>query len=128
MSAATVHQAFHGYRRGHELLAGSVRLPSSASDLVTRLSDLSGSIASGWDFTSYVTGYPVVTAPYFAIARTWEDKKAARAGCVLTHTLLVPIDAWKSSPDPRAFSGLFADESDLRDEERFKKPLHVEAA
>ena len=128
MSGATVHQALHGYRRGHELLAGSVRLPSSASDLVTRLSDLSGSIVSGWDFTSYVTGYPVVSAPYFAIARTWEDKQAARAGCVLTHTLLVPIDSWKSSSEPRAFSRLFADESDLRDEERFKKPLHIEAS
>jgi len=126
MKAVTVHQVLHGYRRGHELLAGSVRLPSSASDLVMRLSDLSGSVASGWEFTSYVTGYPLDGAPYFAIARTWEDKKAARAGCVLTHTLLIPIEVWKTTPDPREFAILFADEKDLRDEDRFKKPLHFE--
>ena len=127
MSAATVHQALHGYRRGHELLASSVRLPPPAADLVTRLSDLSGSIASGWDFTSYVTAYPLTGTPYFALARTWEDKKAARAGCVLTHTLLIPIDDWKTTPEPRTFSELFADADDLRDEDRFRKPLQFEA-
>ncbi len=123
MSAATVHQMLHGYRRGHELLAASVQLSSSASDLVTRLSDLSGSIASGWEFTSYITGYPVDGTTYFALARTWEDKKAARIGCVLTHTLLIPIDIWKSAPEPKAFSELFAKTDDLRNEERFKGPL-----
>lgn len=128
MSAVNIHQALHGYRRGHELLAGSVKLPSSASDLVTRLSDLSGSTTAGWEFTSYITGYPLASAPFFAIARTWEDKKAARAGCVLTHTLLVPIDVWKNAPDPRAFAELFADEKNLRDEDRFKKPLEFEPA
>ncbi len=126
MIAVTVHQALHGYRRGHELLAGSVRLSSSASDLVTRLSDLSGSTVAGWEFTSYITGYPLAGAPYFAIARTWEDKQAARAGCVLTHTLLIPINVWRTARDPRAFTDLFADEGDLRDEERFKKPLHLQ--
>lgn len=126
MSAATVHQTLHGYRRGHEILAGSVRLPASASDLVTRLSDLSGSTVSGWKFASYITGYPLVGANYFAIARTWEDTTAARAGCVLTHTLLVPIDAWRTASDPRDFAVLFADEKDLRDVERFMKPLHFE--
>lgn len=128
MSTATVHQTLHGYRRGHELLAGSVRLPASASDLVTRLSDLSGSTVSGWEFTSYITGYPLNDAPYFTIARTWEDKKAARAGCVLTHTLLIPLEAWKTAPNPRDFTRLFADEDGLRDEEQFKKPLSFEPA
>jgi hypothetical protein len=126
MSAATVHQALHGYRRGHELLAGSVRLPPATADLITRLSDLSGSITSGLEFTSYVTGYPLSGAGYFALARTWEDKKAARAGCVLTHTLLIPLDIWKISPEPRAFSGLFVSADELRNEERFKNPLQLD--
>lgn len=126
MSDAVVHQTLHGYRRGHELLAGSIRLPSATADLVTRLSDLSGSIASGWEFTSYVTGYPLAGAPFFAIARTWEDTNAARAGCVLTHTLLIPIEVWKTAPDPRVFCELLAKSEELRDEERFKKPLHFD--
>src|SRR4051812_25317672 len=100
MSATTIHQALHGYRRGHEQLAGSIRLPPHAADLVTRLSDLSGSVASGWEFGNYITAYPVEGVPYFALARTWEDRNAARAGCVLTHTLLVPIEAWMVAPDP----------------------------
>jgi hypothetical protein len=126
MSAATVHQALHGYRRGHELLAGSVRLPRAIADLVTRLSDLSGSMVSGWEFTSYLTGYPLRGAGYFALARTWEDENAARAGCVLTHTLLIPLDAWNIACDPRAFSDLFASVEELRSEDRFKKPLQLD--
>jgi hypothetical protein len=126
MNAAIVHQALHGYRRGHELLAGSVRLPPAVADLVTRLSDLSGSTASDWKFTSYLTGYPLSDAGYFAIARTWEDKNAARAGCVLTHTLLIPFDVWRVAPDPRAFSDLFASPDELRSEEGFKKPLRLD--
>ena len=127
MISACVHQSLHGYRRGHELLAGSIRLPSTTADLVTRLSDLSGSIASGWDFTCYVTGYPLAGSPYFAIARTWNDKSAARAGCVLTHTLLIPIEVWKIAPDPKAFCELFAEPEELRNEEQFKKPLQFDS-
>ncbi|MGI8553780.1 MAG: hypothetical protein ACR2PL_23770 [Dehalococcoidia bacterium] len=126
MNAATVHQTLHGYRRGHELLAGSVRLPPAVADLVTRLSDLSGSMASGWEFTSYLTGYPLSGAGYFALARTWEDKNAARAGCVLTHTLLIPIDVWRVTPDPRVFSDHFTSFDELRSEERFKKSLQLD--
>lgn len=126
MSANTIHQTLHGYRRGHEQLAGSIRLPPYAADLVTRLSDLSGSVGSGWDFGSYITAYPVDGVPYFALARTWEDRTAPRAGCVLTHTLFVPIETWKNSPDPQVFSALFADSDELRSEERFRKPINTD--
>lgn len=126
MSAVAVHQALHGYRRGHELLAGSVRLPPTVADLVTRLSDLSGSMAAGWEFTSYLTGYPLSDAGYFALARTWEDREAARAGCVLTHTLLIPLDVWRVASDPKAFTDLFASVDELRNEERFKKPIQLD--
>lgn len=126
MSVITIHQCLHGYRRGHELLAGSVRLPSRVADLVTRLSDLSGSLVAGWEFTSYLTGYPLVGAELFALARTWEDKNATRAGCVLTHTLLVPIEAWRSSSSPQRFADLFASPEEVRNEERLKKPLQLD--
>src|SRR5262249_16480174 len=80
---------------------------------------------AGWEFTSYLTGYPLSGAGYFALARTWEDKNAARAGCVLTHTLFIPQDVWRVAPDPRAFSELFAPAGELRIEDRFKKPLQL---
>jgi len=126
MSDVTIHQALHGYRRGHELLSSSIRLPPVAADVVTRLSDLSGSLIAGWEFTPYLTGYPVVDTGFYAIARTWEDKTATRAGCVLTHTLLVPIETWRRCTSPRQLSDLFALPENLRDEDRFKKPLRLD--
>src|SRR5262249_53297323 len=56
----------------------------------------------------------------------WEDRNATRAGCVLSHTLLIPIDVWKNAPNPRAFSALFAEQEELRNEARFTKPLHFD--
>lgn len=127
MNGVTVHQALHGYRRGHELITSSIRLPPHAADMVTRLSDLSGSLIAGWEFRPYVTGYPVGGTGFYAISRTWDDKSATRAGCVLTHTLLVPIETWRSCRSPRQFANLFASYEDLRVEDRFKKSLRLDA-
>lgn len=126
MTTATIHQTLHGYRRGHERIAGSIRLSNESEEVVTRLSDLSGSIVSGWKFNSYLTGYPLSRDGYFALARTWEDEFATRAGCVLTHTLLIPLEAWRSAPDPLAFSGGLASAKEIQHEDRFQKPLSIE--
>jgi len=57
--AIQVHQLLHGYRSGHGQIAASVRLPERDSELVTRLSDLSGSLSSGLQLDSYLTVYPL---------------------------------------------------------------------
>jgi hypothetical protein len=90
-----IDQVLHGYRHGHQELAASTRLSETDSELVTRLSDLSGSLAGIAEFDSYVTAYPLLSGKYYAIGKTWQDEEAPRAGCLLTHTLLVPMHLWK---------------------------------
>lgn len=68
MATYKIEQLVHGYRRGHELLAGSVRLPARDAELVTRLSDLSGSLSGAPEFDSYLTVYPLPSGTYFAVA------------------------------------------------------------
>jgi GTPase-associated protein 1, N-terminal domain type 1 len=89
-----VHQLLHGYKNGHELLAGSVKLPQKDAELVARLSDLSGTLQSGIHLYPYLSVYPLPSGNYYAIARTWLDNDAPRSGCVLTHTLLVRMENW----------------------------------
>ncbi len=108
MRRTYVHQLLHAYRRGHQLLVGSTRLKSQDADLVARLSDLSGSLTTEAEFRPYLTGYPLPSGDFYAIAKTWPDRSAPRAGCVVTHTLLVPIDDWGKSTSPHSFSDLFA--------------------
>jgi hypothetical protein len=101
-----VEQLLHGYRRGHEQLGGSVRLKPADAELVTRLSDLSGSLTGGLSFDSYLTAYPLPSRSYYAIA--WPDTEAPRAGCVLTHTLLIAMSDWESMQNPSVLKSLFA--------------------
>lgn len=110
MSKAIVtglQQLVHGYRRGHEQLASSVRLSREDSELVTRLSDLSGSLSGSATFAPYVSAYPLPSGTYYAIARTWPDHEAPRSGCVLTHTLLVPSAEWALFDNPRSVEASF---------------------
>lgn len=107
MTLNSVHQLLHGYRGGHGQIAGSIKLPGRDSDLITRLSDLSGSLSSGLQIEPYLTVYPLPSRQFFAIARTWPDLEAPRAGCVLTHTLLIPTDAWATLHDVRSIDSLF---------------------
>jgi hypothetical protein len=102
-----VEQLLHGYRSGHSQLAASIRLPPRDSELVTRLSDLSGSLSSGLKLDSYLTAYPLPSRTYFALARTWPDPEAPRAGCVLTHTILIPLDEWARIKHVRRFDKMF---------------------
>lgn len=96
MSLPEVHQLLHGYRNGHELLAGSVKLPAVDAELVARLSDLSGTLQSDVRFEPYLTIYPLPSGTQYAIAKTWLDKEAPRSGCVLTRTALVGMADWQA--------------------------------
>jgi len=78
------------------LLAGSVKLSAGDSELVARLSDLSGTLQSDVRFYPYLTVYPLPSGAYYAIARTWLDKDAPRSGCVLTRTALVAMPDWQA--------------------------------
>ena len=89
-----VHQTVHGYRRGHELMAASTTLDQADEDLLTQLSDLSGMPVDD-KIPDYLTCFPLPSRRYYAVARTWPDYQVRRPGCVLTQTLLVPMQAWK---------------------------------
>jgi len=80
----------HGYRQGHQLLASSIALPAPAQRALLALSDTAGATDIR-GFHSYLTGYPVPDAPYYALARTWDAPELPRPGSVWTHTLLVHV-------------------------------------
>lgn len=118
------HQLLHGYKSGHGQIAGSIKLDDRDSDLVTRLSDLSGSLSSGIKFLPYLTAYRVPSRRYFAIARTWPDPDAPRAGCVLTHTILIPTDEWAKLSNLRGIDRLFKNPRSAPEHE-FGEPLSL---
>ena len=94
MTRTTVHQQLHGYRKGHQLLSGSLDLDSRDQDAVDSLSDLTGRLRPGERFAPYLTAYPLPSHAYYVVAKTFQDLKAPRSGCVLTRSLFVPMDVW----------------------------------
>jgi hypothetical protein len=83
-----LHQALHGYAEGHRQLASSVTLKPQDTKTVLVLSDISGpGVRIGQ--RGYLTGYPLVDAGMYAIARTWAAPEMPRPGCVWTHTLFM---------------------------------------
>jgi hypothetical protein len=90
-----IEQQSHGYKSGHQLLATSVRLARGDQDVVDRLSDLSGPLRPAETIDPYLTAYPLPSGSFYILARTWQDLKAPRAGCVLTRSLLVPMAVWE---------------------------------
>lgn len=119
----TVHQLLHGYRRGHELLAASVQLDSHSADLSARLSDISGAMLANTPLEPYLTAYPLSRHGFYALAKTWLDRQAPRAGCVLTHTLLIPSKLWGETRNPQKFDALFALPANRDELEQFRSPL-----
>lgn len=90
-STIKLHQAIHGYDRGHRLLASSQTL-SPASERIMRLrSDYTGSSQMS-GFSTYLSAYPIEEDKCVAFARTWYADEMRRPGCVWTHTLFVPFE------------------------------------
>lgn len=89
-----VERQVHGYRQGHQLLAASVQLQKQDQAVVDRLSDVAGPLRPRERFESYLTAYPLPSGQCFVVARTWQDLEVARAGCVRTLSLIVPMKDW----------------------------------
>jgi len=104
MSTQILHQLVHGYSHGHSLLAGSTQLERGDMDLVARLSDLSGTLGPELEIAPYLSLYPLPSKRFFALARTWADELAPRTGCVLTHTILIPLKDWAEDDYPIRFA------------------------
>ncbi len=86
-----IEQTLHGYSHGHHLLATSLQLSKISQRNMLYLSDLSGpDIYPG--FSEYLTGYPLASDGYYALAKTWYAPEMERPGCVWTHTLLIKFD------------------------------------
>ena len=101
-----IHQQFHGYRSGHQLLESSVRLNRKDQDLIDHLSDMAGPLQPEQRFDAYMSAYPLPSLKYYVLARTEQDIEAPRAGCVTTKTLLVPMHYWENEASPAALTEL----------------------
>ena len=51
----TVDQQLHGYKNGHQMLGGSIKLERRDQDVIDKLSDISGSQRPGEKFEPYFT-------------------------------------------------------------------------
>lgn len=99
-----IDQQLHGYRNGHELLSGTIRLPARDQDLIDRLSDIAGPIGPGEKFAPYLTCYPLPSGSHYVVARTWLDLAAPRAGCVRTRSLIVRMSDWTGFVHPASLA------------------------
>lgn len=96
----------HGYRKGHQLLASSVTLSKDDQAVVDRLSDVAGPLRPKEQFPPYLSAYPLPSGAYYVVARTWQDLSVPRAGCVLTKSVLIDMDAWSFRPPLATILGL----------------------
>lgn len=87
-------------------MAGSVQLPKEDQAAVDRLSDVAGPLRPRERFEPYLTGYPLPSGTYYVLARTWQDLTVARAGCVRTISLIIPIADWAATEGISAFLAL----------------------
>lgn len=69
-------------------------LPKAEQSVVNQLSDVAGPLRPRERFEPYLTAYPLPGGRRFVLARTWQDLTVARAGCVRTLSLVIPMDEW----------------------------------
>ena len=101
-----IERQVHGYRQGHQLLAASTHLSKEDQSVVDRLSDVAGPLRPRERFDPYLTAYPLPSGERFVLARTWQDLTVARAGCVRTLSLIIPIDDWAEAQELASFLDL----------------------
>ncbi|WP_219847062.1 hypothetical protein [Burkholderia multivorans] len=108
MNVTVIEQQVHGYRQGHQLLAGSVQLSREDQSTIDRLSDIAGPLRPRERFEPYLTGYPLPSGSHYVLARTWQDLTVARAGCVRTISLIIPVADWAAAESLSPFLDLLA--------------------
>lgn len=85
--SSSIHQALHGYRDGHRLLASSIDLGRSDRQVLAIQTDNSDT-GRDLEWASLLSGYPLPSGLY-AWSMTWPAPEMPRPGCVWTHTLLL---------------------------------------
>ncbi|AGA08858.1 hypothetical protein CN151_29520 [Sinorhizobium meliloti] len=116
-----VQQAIYGVvRNGHGLRAasGDRRL---AADLANRL-DLPDTAPPGAEWSPYISGF--AHQDIYVLARTFRDTAASRAGMVLTHALVAPLDKIVATNDLRPLLERLIASPDLAPAEAV--PLEIE--
>lgn len=103
----TIEQALFGeLNRGHGLLMTSGDRNLMA-ELAPRL-DLPDNAPPGADWSPFVSGFPF--KGWYVVARTFHDQAAPRAGMVLAHAVLIPLEKAGTCSDLRPlFKNLIAE-------------------
>src|SRR5579871_3801485 len=101
-----IHQALHGYSRGHQRLSGSSQVRPRDAKAMLVLSDISGPGVRPGD-EGYLTGYPLAESGLYVLARTWSAPEMPRPGCVWTHSLLIDFADLAVLTDPAVLLNLF---------------------
>lgn len=73
--------------------------------MVNQLSDVAGPLRPRERFEPYLTAYPLPGGKRFVLARTWQDLTVARAGCVRTLSLVIPMGEWVEADGLSAYLG-----------------------
>lgn len=76
--------------------------------MIDRLSDVAGPLRPSERIEPYLAGYPLPSGQYYVLARTWPDLTVARAGCVRTHSLVIPASEWARVSSLSLFLDLLA--------------------
>lgn len=85
-----IHQALHGYKSGHQMLAASADFSISERGLMDTMSDGAGINAVNC-LDGYLTGYALPESEKYVLAKTWYADDMERSGCVWTHSLIFDI-------------------------------------
>ena len=101
-----VERQVHGYRQGHQLIAASEQMLKEDQSVIDRLSDVAGPLRPRERFDPYLTSYLLPSGERYVLARTWQDLTVARAGCVRTASLIIPVDDWATAESLSPFLDL----------------------
>jgi GTPase-associated protein 1, N-terminal domain type 1 len=87
-ASAPIHQALHGYRDGHRLLASSATIGEADQRRMLVLSDSADARHIAPE-EPLLTAYPLPSGRFHVLAFTWPALEIRRPGCVWTHSLLL---------------------------------------
>jgi GTPase-associated protein 1, N-terminal domain type 1 len=122
--SAPIHQALHGYRDGHRLLASSTKIDDADQRRMLVLSDSADARHISPE-QPLLTAYPLPSGSFHILAFTWPALEIRRPGCVWTHSLLVN-ESLLSAPNLLPLLDLFDRPHDTEAPwERYQRPLSV---